>query len=425
MINGIRSYWNNNPLSKVFFQVSTYLFVGSLPLWDNLNTIILWFFIASSIFMLAPKQRLQNIKNNKTAFYALLALYLLFVLGYFFSTNVKIALRDIERTMTLVLIPLIVLSHKRDDFNLKRIYISLGTGLFTGMVICWAVIIKSIATNATPWVQAGYFFKWVYSGWNAVKPIDGHPSYFAVMLVIFILGIIRIPEFINLRRNKLRFILLLSPFFLFLIETSSRIGVITLVVVLIFTIFKKLEIKRVFYVAGLIAVLALLSIKFDYLGSKFTSIVDTQGNVTLDRYPRWIAILSEFDDRDSWIFGVGTGDRQALYDITYSKGGFQIALDNEYNAHNQYLEFLVSNGILGILIYIFVLSVFIRKTRLKGEALSFFIIIALFSFSETIFGVAKGVFIFAFFYSFFIIWYSGKNEYMLEEQPGNKNLCVE
>ncbi|QAA82192.1 hypothetical protein EI546_10860 [Aequorivita sp. H23M31] len=425
MIKGIRSYWNNNPPSKVFFQVSTYLFVGTLPLWDNLNTIILWFFIASSLFMLNPKHRLANLKSNKVAIYALLSLYLLFILGYFFSTNVKIALRDIERTLTLVLIPLIVLSHNRVDFDLKKVYIAFGTGLFTGMVICWAFIFHSIATNFTPWVQAGYFFKWIYSGWNAVAPIDGHPSYFAVMLVIFILGIIRMPEFRNLRRNKLKLVLLLAPFFLFLIETSSRIGIITLIAVLILTILKKLEIKRVFYVVGLVIVLGLLSIKFDYLGSKFTSIVDTQGNVTLDRYPRWIAILSEFSDRENWIFGVGTGDRQALYDVTYSKGGFQIALDNEYNAHNQYLEFLVSNGILGVLVYILVLATFIRKTRLRGEALSFFVIIALFSFSETIFGLAKGVFIFAFFYSFYVIWYSGNKDYKLEEKQGNESLCVE
>lgn len=425
MIKDIRSYWNNNPPSRVFFQVCTYLFVGSLPLWDNLNTIILWFFVASSIFYLNPKERLQNLKDNKVALYTLLALYLLFVLGYFFSTNLKGALRDIERTMTLVLIPLIILSHKKSDFDLKKVYIALGTGLFIGMVICWAFIIESILTNATPWVQAGYFFKWIYVGWNALLPLEGHPSYFAAMLIIFILGIIRMPEFRNLRRNKLKFVFLLAPFFLFLIETSSRFGVMALVIILILTLLRKLEIKRVFYVVGLVVVLVLLSIKFDYLGSKFTTIVDTQGNVTLDRYPRWIAILSEFEQRQSWIFGVGTGDRQALYDIAYSKGGFQIALENRYNAHNQYLEFLISNGILGVVVYILALVVFIRKTGLKGEASTFLIIIALFSISETIFGLSKGVFIFAFFYSFFILWYSGKDGCELEKQTGNKNLCVE
>jgi len=425
MIKGIRSYWNSNPPNKVFFQICTFLYVGTLPLWDNLNTILLWFFIASSIFMLNPKQRLENLKNHKTAFYCLLGLYLLFILGYFYSTNVKLALRDIERTLTLVLVPLIVLSHRKEDFNIKKIYIALGTGLLTGMVICWAYIIESILTNATPWVQAGYFFKWIYSGWNALLPLEGHPSYFAVMLVIFILGIIRMPEFINLRKNKLKFFLLLAPFFLFLIETSSRIGVITLVLILILTLLKKLEIKRIFYIVAIVTVMVMLSIKFDYLGSKFTSIVDTQGNVTLDRYPRWLGILSDFNERESWLFGIGTGDRQALYDIAYSKRGLQIALENKYNAHNQYLEFLVSNGILGVLIYIFVLSVFIRKTKLRGETFTFLIIIVLFSFTETIFGMSKGVFIFAFFYSFFILWYSEKNGGKIEKRTGNNNLCVE
>lgn len=424
MIKDIKSYWNNNSPRRLFFEASTYLFVSTLPLWENLNTIILWFFVASSIFLLNPKERFQNLKRNKIASYFLLALFFLFILGLLFSTDTKEAIRDIERSLTLILIPLILLSHKREDFNIKRIYISLGTGLFIGMVICWAFIVDSILTNATPWVQAGYFFKWIYNGWNALIPLEGHPSYFAIMLVFFILGIIRMPEFINLRKNKLKLILLLAPFFLFLIQTSSRIGVICLIVMLVVTIFRKFEIKKIFYLIGLVAVLGVLSLKFDYLGSKFATIVDTQGNVTLDRYPRWIAILSEFKDRGNWIFGIGTGDSQALYDVAYSKGGFTIALDNGYNAHNQYLEFLVSNGLLGLLIFITVFLVFLRNTNLKGEALSFFIIIALFSFPESIFGISKGVFIFAFFYSFFTLWYS-KKVIEPKQKETNERLCVE
>ncbi|MAO49517.1 MAG: hypothetical protein CML16_01370 [Pusillimonas sp.] len=413
MIKGIKSYWSNKSIWRILFETSTYLFVATLPLWDKLNTLVLWLFVASSIFLLKPKERLENIKKNKPAFYGLFALYLLFIVGWLFSTETKDALRDMERTLTLVIIPLILLSHKREDFNLKKIYVAFGVGLFTAMVICWVVIIESILTNATPWVQAGYFFKWVYNGWNAVAPLEGHPSYFAVMLVIFIVGLIRMPEFINLRRNKFRFALLLAPYFLFLIETSSRIGVICLVVIIIVSIFTKLEIKRVFYVIALLIALGLLSVKFDYLGSKLTTIVDTKGNITLDRYDRWGAILTDFKERGNWIFGVGTGDSQELYNIAYSKNGFMLALKNHYNAHNQYLEFLISNGLIGLLVYLCVLFIFFRKTRLKGEALSFFIIIVLFSGSETIFGISKGVFIFSFFYSLFILLYS--------KQPVNDN----
>ncbi|MEM0517415.1 O-antigen ligase family protein [Aequorivita flava] len=406
MIKGIKSYWNNKSIWRILFEISTYLFVATLPLWDKLNTLVLWLFVASSIFLLKPRERLENLKQNKTAFMGLFALYLLFIIGWLLSTETKDALRDMERTLTLVIIPLILLSHKREDFNLKKMYVAFGVGLFTAMVICWAVIIESILTNATPWVQAGYFFKWVYNGWNAVAPLEGHPSYFAVMLVIFIVGLIRMPAFKNVRKNKFKFILLLAPFFLFLIETSSRIGVICLVVIAVVTIFKKLEIKRIFYVIGLLIALAILSLKFDYLGSKMSQIVDSKGNITLDRYDRWGAILTDFKVRESWIFGIGTGDSQELYNIAYSKNGFMVALKNEYNAHSQYLEFLISNGMLGLLVYLGVLFIFFKKTRLKGEALSLFIIIVLFSGSETIFGISKGVFIFAFFYALFILLYS-------------------
>jgi O-antigen ligase len=169
---------------------------------------------------------------------------------------------------------------------------------------------------------------------------------------------------------------------------------------------KKINLKSILSFIGALLVVGFLSLQFDYLGSKFDDIFDNRGEVKFERYHRWNGILRAFNAEENWLIGTGSGDTQSIYDAAFIQGKFYEALKDKYNAHNQFLEFLIANGIFGLLLYIFVLLFFAYKTKLKGTALSFFIIITLFSLSESIFGRSQGVFIFAFFYAFLIVYYN-------------------
>lgn len=427
MIQGIRNYLTSKAYNFIFFELSTYLFVATLPLTLNINTITLWLLIVSSMLFLPWKERLHNLKANKRVLFYLGLLYSLYWIGLIYTQNISDSLRDVERTLALLLIPLVILSHSKEHFNLKRILISLGVGLGIAMIICWSVIAYSISSNATPWVQAGYFFKWIYTSWNLLLPLDGHPSYFAVLLVLFITSLMKSEVFSAFRKKRLVFIATLLLFILFLVETGSRIGVIALVIIVTFQTIRYMN--RTWIVSSILLLisLVLLSLQFDYLGSKFDLILDSQGNINFERYHRWTNIIETLDDKDSMFLGVGSGDSQELYDTAYISGKFYKALELNYNAHNQFIEFLVGNGIVGLFIFSWVLYIFIRRTKLKGDALSFFIIITLFSFSESIFGRAQGVFIFSFFYALFILLNSKKNRVLTKKRlspvleiPSNK-----
>lgn len=390
------------------FEGSTYLFVGTLPLFLSINTIAIWIFVVSSFIVLGFKKRKEILWKRRAFIIPFILLFSLYIIGLWTSSNTDIALKNISRVLTLLLLPTIILSHNKEDFNFKNIYYSLGAGLLTGMLICWGFVIESILTNATPLRQAPYFFEWIYSNWNLVKPIGVHPNYFALLIVILVLAIIKTEELKFLRKNKLKLILLLIPFFLFLFELSSRVAMLAFVLVIIVSVLQNRSRKKGILIGLFIVGLIVLSVKFDYLGNKFSGLVDGRGNIKVERIQRWDFIIREFKKEDKLILGIGSGDTEEIYTRAYINGNFKTALIEGYNAHNQFVEFLVSNGFFGLLVFVWVLLFFALKTKLKGEALSFFITIVLLSFIESFLGRAKGVFIFSFFISFFLLMYSDK-----------------
>ena len=391
-----------------FFEGSTYFFVSTLPLFLSINTIAIWIFVVSSFIVLGFKKRKEILWKRRAFIIPFILLFSLYIIGLCTSSNTDIALRNISRVLTLLLLPTIILSHNKEDFNFKKIYYSLGVGLLIGMFICWGFVIESILTNATPLRQAPYFFEWIYSNWNLVKPIGVHPNYFALLIVILVLAIIKTEELKFLRKNKLKLILLLIPFFLFLFELSSRVAMLAFVLAIIASVLQNRSRKKEILIGLFIVGLVILSIKFDYLGNKFSGLIDGRGNVKIERIQRWDYIIREFKKEEKLVLGVGSGDTEEIYTSAYINGNFKTALVENYNAHNQFVEFLVSNGVFGLLVFVWVLLFFAFKTKLRGEALSFFIIIVLLSFIESFLGRAKGVFIFSFFLSFFLLMYNDK-----------------
>jgi len=206
----------------------------------------------------------------------------------------------------------------------------------------------------------------------------------------------------------LKLILLLIPFFLFLFELSSRVAMLAFVLAIIVSVLQNRSRKKEILIGLFIVGLVILSIKFDYLGNKFSGLIDGRGNVKIERIQRWDYIIREFKKEEKLVFGVGSGDTEEIYTSAYINGNFKTALVENYNAHNQFVEFLVSNGVFGLLVFVWVLLFFAFKTKLRDEALSFFIIIVLLSFIECFLGREKGVFIFSFFLSFFLLMYNDK-----------------
>jgi O-antigen ligase len=121
------------------------------------------------------------------------------------------------------------------------------------------------------------------------------------------------------------------------------------------------------------------------------------------RMERW-AVAAEIV-KEAPLLGHGSGaEQQLLQDKYYEKKMYGSFL-NEFNAHNQYLYYLVCFGAAGLLLYLFVLYRGIVLAWQQKDAVfaAFMVLIAVVSVSENVLNLNKGVFFFAFFLPLFII----------------------
>jgi O-antigen ligase len=172
--------------------------------------------------------------------------------------------------------------------------------------------------------------------------------------------------------------------------------------------------------AGAFIFVTALSLVFiPSLNRKWKELVDfsPQNTITLDKDSSlgksWggksirIAIWDCSTDiiRRNWLFGVGTGDVQDSLQAAYMNRKFYFAaFHNRYNAHNQYLEMWLANGLPGLIIYILCLVVPLVMHARNGTALDyvlFLCLVIMISFTETFLNVNKGIIWYSFFNSIF------------------------
>jgi hypothetical protein len=103
-------------------------------------------------------------------------------------------------------------------------------------------------------------------------------------------------------------------------------------------------------------------------------------------------------------FGIGTGGLVARYHKQYDESGSPVAKENRISGANQFLNFVVRFGFIGLIIILFSwLYPAIKQNAFKNPLFVMFFFIAVVAmFSEEILRFQTGITFFAFFYSFFI-----------------------
>ncbi len=388
---------------NVIFGNTICLFAFTISMWNNLNTITVYPIILSWLLLNNWNEKLQLLRQNKFPLLVLTALYLLFLSNFLFSDNFEKSLSIAIKALPLIVFSLIFLSTPIKYYKVGKILTSLIAGVVVMMFICWGRIFLDILSKRDPIDQSTYFFEWIYAGFNLVKPFNAHPSYIGVLVVLSIIILMSYKEFENFRKEKFLYRFLLAIMFFFTLQTSSRISLLALLIYLSYHFFKSYSKKSIIQYVSLLLILIIASFKFDYLYNKLTSVLKNDGSVVIDRWPRWVAILQENNFWGNKWIGVGKEKSQFIYNEAYFNNGFLQALNENYNAHNQYLDFFVSNGIIGLLVFIIALFYFFIKTYKSLLPVCFILIVMIFCINETIFGRSSGLIFFSFFYTFFYI----------------------
>jgi O-antigen ligase len=111
--------------------------------------------------------------------------------------------------------------------------------------------------------------------------------------------------------------------------------------------------------------------------------------------------------QNNWVTGTGTGDVQDELQSIYERRKFYFASRyNRYDAHNQYLQQFLANGISGFVVLVLCIVVPLFFTlfnqNIKGLYPAFLIIFAFICFSESFLEINKGIVWYSFFNSIFV-----------------------
>jgi hypothetical protein len=114
--------------------------------------------------------------------------------------------------------------------------------------------------------------------------------------------------------------------------------------------------------------------------------------------------------KDNFWFGIGTGDVQDSFNEYYQKNNSPLPIKNRLRAHNQFVTFLLTFGIIGFLIIFisFFYPVFKTKLNPKYFLIILLAIVLLSFFNEDTLETQIGVTFFSYFYSLFLFGFKKK-----------------
>lgn len=311
----------------------------------------------------------QKIKLENIFWAYLPIFYFIHVIFLLNTKNLKAGFFDLEVKFSLLFLPILFFLSK--NFFKKYFNTILKTSFLVPFTIFTIFLIRSLINYfCTSNINKFFYDELTY---------PYHPSYFAVFLTM---GFLFFYNFTYDKKLKFKYLIitfyllaiylisskanfLILPIVLFIIgiyEIKGRkyIGFIYLLLLLLtLSIFLFLFNKRIYYEKVLLKEnLRLLTTNDKKLNEK--AYASTTVRLVLLK-------LSKEIIKENFLFGVGTGDIKDVLLEKYKENGVKEALDRQLNLHNQFLETLIGQGIIGFafLLFIFLFN-FIKNLKTKN-----------------------------------------------------------
>ncbi len=361
------------------FWNSLYIAFFLLPLGINLPTP---FFVISIVFGIV----IIFISPRKLVLEKSLLLFPLYVvilaIGLIYTENLSDGISLVQRSLSLLLFPIIFLFVKEDAATVRRLF----DFLLVGVVISFFINIAYASNNLIYYLIDDYkvtdFFslleevknQWhhYFTGLSFSKLVNSNYVSIYILLVLSYYLKNKIKS-----RSQLIVVVLLFVY-LFLLASIAAYLILTIMsILLIFDINQK-EKKYMMMIVFFLGVIVFLNnprvTDFYYRVKGFKNTSEYENTTSeKSRLLAWDASLKLI--KEAPIFGYGVGDANHVLIEKYKELGYTLNHKNKYNAHNQFLQTFLQTGIVGfaILINIFILLA-LRMKRSRNEFSVFLIL---------------------------------------------------
>ncbi|NTW34223.1 MAG: oligosaccharide repeat unit polymerase [Bacteroidetes bacterium] len=367
------------------------------------KAIFSWILILYAIFWIVSggwNEKIKSLKNNFKTFLFLISLYFLYLIGLLCTSNIEVGLFDIQVKVCLFAIPFILSSISKK--------IVLKPVIFVFIAGCLLSFILSIGVALYQYIHTGSTIVFYYTKLSLIH----HPSYLA-MYIDFAIACLIWFEFdrknTSLFYSKYITFLLIFIFSIFVGLLSSKMGIIILVLIFLFTII--LFVSKYHKIKTGFALLALCFLFFStliFFNPEIYGRFDTARKSLLGQYTDpvdgtynrkqvWKAGISIIMENS--IIGVGTGDSKDELLKEFQKNNLKDAYEKKLNAHDQFIQTFISIGILGFIIILALFIIpFILAWKKKQWLFMIFLIIVFVNFLvESMLETQAGVVFYAFF----------------------------
>lgn len=338
----------------------------------KLNSLAIVVFAIATIFGAIKK---QLVFRFNTILLLLIALYLCYVIGFFFTDNQQVAGKYLEYKMALALLPILFSFTSTGIFNYKVIFLGLlgGISVFGGLGLIDAF-------------QCFGQQKLITCFNSSLLSTAIHPSYMAAFVAIAIIILFfQYKEKTGIKNKWLLLVLIgiLTIYSLFLMSLAGMLFLALLYAIFIFIYFyQRFKWKGIFFsfvtliIVGSVvtqimpakvkneftAPLAIVNEAFshpkDYIQSRKYPISGSETRLMM-----WMMsteLLKEYP------FGVGLGDLDDEFEYRFKKQNQLEFSIQHYNPHNQFLQLALELGIPVLLLLIVILFLII-KTAVKNR----------------------------------------------------------
>ncbi len=391
------------------------IFCFIIPFFPQLGAILSIIFFLFWLLEGNFSQRFRILKTEKYRFCFLLPVlfFMCHCIRFLFSTNdAGYELFDIQTKLFLFILPLLFLVLPLDLFSRKKVnyyFIAFICGFLSYSVY---TLIRALYSCIFQGALFQYEFFYSYLS-DYIHP--SYASLFGIFALLFCFYLREQKEKI-LPRWLCEIFIWIIPAYICLL--SSRIGIISLILVLLILTFYRIHKKKRYWsLISLMVLLIVLSVaaiqkteiakaryndvKSIIISSKNTSNTSNNENV---RIVLWKSAFNGFLHGNIWI-GEGPAKVKSTIAKEAEKLNAPAVAGSNYNAHNQFLQTLLALGIIGfvILLSCFVVPFCIGIKYRLYFLIIFIVVLTINNLAESMLEVFKGNLFFGFFFCFFFL----------------------
>jgi O-antigen ligase len=340
--------------------------------------------------------------------FALTAVFFVTLFSITYTTNKQQALTELGRQVTILLIPLIfcfnALDVKKYRHNFLLVF-SLGCTITIVYLFVQALItikyyhlpIKALASSA-------------FTNHNFSEPLDIHATFFSMQIAIALIYLLYAFVKETLKAYKFFWLICCGILAMGVLQLSSKSIFIALLLIINIVLpwfmlkgrsrFRFVVVSAALFIVVMAGIYTRDTFKERYVTDlKKDLSQSTDAELTDPRLARWSVAIGV--GVQSPVIGHGAGTEIGLLKDPFFDHQFYRSYLAGLNAHNQFISFFIKSGIIGLLIYLFVLAFGIRVAIAKRDLLlmAFMVIITTVSFSENFLDVDKGIFFYGVFFS--------------------------